>query len=84
MASLYKARLARLDRRLAEQHTAFYRARLEREFAEKEIRFFADRAAWERERDEWQAQKQNELYELIPGQVERGRPGPRSLARDGD
>ncbi|MBW8701848.1 hypothetical protein MBT84_19770 [Streptomyces sp. MBT84] len=78
----YKAQLIRTDRRLAHQHTAYYRARLESEFAQKEMRLLAEHAAWEHEREEWQAQKQNELYELILDQVDRGKLGPRPKPLD--
>lgn len=77
MALHYKVQYIRLDRDLAVRHSAYYRSRLEREFAEKEIRLLAERAKWERERDEWQARTQNYLYELILDQVERGVLGPR-------
>ena len=84
LAARYKAKFVRLDRRLAEKHTAFYRSRLEREFAQKEMQLFAERAAWERGRDEWQAQKQSELYSMILDQVHRGTLGPRPKLRDDD
>lgn len=81
-AVTFKARLIRLDRRLSAQHTAYYRARLERDFAEKEIRLLSDYAAWEREREEWKAEMQNQLYEQILEQVDRGVLGPRPKPRD--
>ncbi len=73
-----KARLIRLDKRLSIEHARFYQAKVERLYAAKELKLLADRAKWERERDEWQAKKQNELYEIIIEQVERGIVGPRS------
>lgn len=78
-----KARLIRTDQRLAAQHTAYYRARLEGEFAQKEMLFLAEKARWELEQDEWKAKTQNEIYELILGQVERGVLGPRPKTQDG-
>ena len=84
LAVRYKARLIRLDRTLAMQHTIYYRSRLEREFAEKELRLLSEHAKWENERDEWKAQTQNELYEIILEQVDRGTLGPRPKPQDDD
>ncbi|WP_237313460.1 hypothetical protein [Streptomyces sp. AMCC400023] len=84
LAVHFKARLIRLDRTLAMQHTLYYRTRLEQEFAKKELRLLEERAKWERERDEWKAQTQNELYELILLQVDRGTLGPRPKPIDND
>ncbi|MDX3068163.1 hypothetical protein PV518_39405 [Streptomyces sp. ND04-05B] len=82
LAVHFKARLIRLDRTLAMQHTLYYRTRLEQEFAKKELRLLEERAKWERERDEWKAEIQNELYELILSQVDRGTLGPRPKSMD--
>lgn len=70
LAIHYKARLIRLDRRLAVEHAAHYRSLLERDYAYKVERLFM-------ERDEWRAKTQAELYETILDQVERGVLKPR-------
>jgi hypothetical protein len=84
LAVRWKAQLIRLNRRLAHQHTAYYRTQLEREFGRREMELLIERTDWERERDEWRAQMQNETYVQILDQVDRGTLGPRPKSRDDD